>query len=88
MVDIAIKPPPRIYTGEPEDLAEEFRRELTHMMKAAALRMSCPVELLKYRVDNNGVVEIQKMEPDEAKAMELARKQNKLRKQIMKAKGN
>ena len=87
MVAIAIKPPPRIYTGEPEDLAEEFRKELKTMMKAAALKMGCSVEMLKYRVDNTGVVEIEKMEPDEAKAMEIARKQAKLKKHILERKG-
>ena len=64
MVDIVMETPPKIHTGEAEDLAEEFRKELTHMMKAAALKMGCPVELLKYRVDNQGMVEIQKMEQD------------------------
>lgn len=82
-----MKPPVKIHTGEPEDLAEEFRKELKTMMKAAALQMGCSVEMLKYRVDNTGMVEIEKMEPDEAKAMEIARKQAKFRKQIMDRKG-
>lgn len=86
MVSIAIKPPPKIFTGEPEDLAEEFRKELKTMMKAAALQMGCSVEMLKYRVDNSGMVEIEKMEPDEAKAMEIQRKQAKFRKQILERK--
>ncbi|KKN77221.1 hypothetical protein LCGC14_0361990 [marine sediment metagenome] len=87
MVAILIEPPKKIFTGEPEDLAEEFRKELRTMMKAAALKMQCPVEHLKYRVDNTGTVEIQKMEPDEMAAMEIQEKQNKLRKQILKRKG-
>lgn len=86
MVAIVTKAPPRIFTGEPEDLAEEFRKELKTMMKAAALKMGCSVEMLKYRVDNFGVVEIEKMDEDEAKAMEIERKQAKWRKQILERK--
>lgn len=86
MVAIAIKPPPRIYTGEPEDLAEEFRKETETMMKKVALENNVPVEELKINFDNFGVANIQRMEPDEMKAREIQRKQDKLRKQILERK--
>ena len=86
MVSIAIKPPPRIFTGEPEDLAEELRKETETMMKKVALENNVPVEELKINFDNFGVANIQRMEPDEAKAMEIQRKQAKWRKQILERK--
>lgn len=86
MVSIAIKAPPKIFTGEPEDLAEEFRKETKDMLKKVALENGCNVEELKFNVDNFGVVNIQRMEPDEAKAMEIQRKQDKWRKQILERK--
>lgn len=53
----------RIYTGETpvEELQRKFKEELTEQMKKAALEMNCSVHELKWRVDNGGVVEIEKM---------------------------
>lgn len=57
----------RILTNETptEELKRRFSDEVRGMMKKAALRLGCDVEELKYRVNNAGVVEIQRMDPGE-----------------------
>jgi len=57
----------RIITPETpvEELQRAFTEELKGKMKEAAMRLGCPAEELKYRVDNNGVVEIARMDAAE-----------------------
>ena len=57
----------RIITNETptEELKRRFADEVRGMMKKAALNLGCDVEELKYRVNNAGVVEIQRMELSE-----------------------
>jgi hypothetical protein len=61
----------KILTNETpvEQLQRDFTEELKDMMKQAAKRLGCPVEHLKYRVDNVGVVEIEQMDSQEAEDM-------------------
>jgi hypothetical protein len=74
-----------IFTGKTP--AEEFREELVEQMKAAALELGCDVEELKYRIDNVGIVEIARMEPDEISQMETDRVRKKQMKAIRKMRG-
>ena len=55
--------PAKIYKGESsvEEIQTAFRDEMTDIAKNAALRLKCPVERLKFRYDNLGRVEVQKM---------------------------
>ncbi len=57
----------RLYRGETpvEELQREFTDELKTMLKEAALKVGCSVEELKYRVSNDGIVEIQRMTLEE-----------------------
>ena len=57
----------RIITNETpvEELQRDFTVELTEMMKKAALIMGCDVHELRYRCDNMGVVEINRMTPNQ-----------------------
>ena len=55
-----------IWTPESEtNFGEEFRQELIGMMKKVALENKCNVEELKFSVNNTGMVNIQRMTPDE-----------------------
>ena len=74
-----------IFTGQTP--AEDFRDELQRMMKDAALKLGCSVEELKYRFDNNGVVEIARMESSEVVEMETKRIHKKNVKKLRKLKG-
>ena len=44
-----------------QELQRDFTEELKSQMKKAAKKLRCPVEQLKYRVGNDGVVEISMM---------------------------
>ena len=57
----------KIYKGESpvEEIQQAFKGEVKAILKNAALRMKCTVEQLKYRFDNLGRVEVQKMTPEE-----------------------
>jgi hypothetical protein len=57
----------RIITGESpvEELQRRFSDELREMGKKAALELGCNVEELKYQFNNAGIVEFQKMTPQE-----------------------
>jgi len=48
-----------------EQLQHDFTTELTEQMKKAALKFGVPAERLKYRVGNDGVVEIAVMSESE-----------------------
>ena len=48
-----------------EQLQHDFTEELKDQMKEAALKFGCSVEELKYRVFNNGAVEIARMDAQE-----------------------
>ena len=54
----------RIITGETptEEIQRKFSEELKGMMKDAALKMNCNVNELKYRINNAGIVEIERMD--------------------------
>ena len=53
----------KIYKGESpvEEIQQAFRDEMTDIAKNASLKLKCPVEQLKFRYDNLGRVEVQKM---------------------------
>ncbi len=57
----------KIYKGESPlgELQGAFRDEVKGILEDAALKMKCNIEQLKYRFDNLGRVEIQKMTLDE-----------------------
>lgn len=57
----------KIYKGESPlgELQNAFKEEIKVMLKDAALKMKCPVEMLKCRFDNLGRVEVQKMTIEE-----------------------
>ena len=77
----------KILTNETptEQLQRDFTTELKDQMKAAALKMGCPVEQLAYRVGNDGVVEICRM--NETEAEELHRQELLTKKTIAIRKG-
>ena len=52
-----------------EKLQRDFRKELTDQMKDAAHKLGCPVEQMKCRVGNDGVVEIAHMTEQETEDM-------------------
>ncbi len=81
--------PVKIYKGETqvEELQQAFRDEMKGILEDAALKMGCPVELLKYRVDNMGKVEVRKMTEDEYIESEKQRKIMLRRKQIRRSRG-
>lgn len=80
---------PKIYTGktQSEELAEDFKLEITGMLKQVAKDYHCNVEELKYTVNNVGVVNIQRMTPEEMVEMENRRQHNKRVNVILKRKG-
>ena len=49
-----------------QEIQRNFTDELRSKMKEAALKLGVPVEMLKYRVMNNGMVEIEVMDVQEA----------------------
>ncbi len=53
----------KIYRGETpvEELQRAFKEELTDILKDAALKFMCEVEMLKCRVANDGTIEVVKM---------------------------
>jgi hypothetical protein len=57
----------RILTNETptEELQRKFTEELEGMLKKAAVKFKCNVEELKYRTNNAGVVEIERMNAQE-----------------------
>ena len=73
--------------SETATLADEFKQELTHMMKKAALDMGCNVEELKWRADNLGIVEIQRMDADEMLEMQAQDAEAKRIREIKKSRG-
>ena len=87
MVSIIVKP--KIYTGKTcvEETGEELRAEIIDMLKQVAHEHKCDVEELKYTVNNMGVVNIQRMTPQEMIDMEAKRQTDKLRNKILKSKG-
>ena len=64
----------KIYKGETPlgELQQAFKAEIKGILKDAALKMKCSIEQLKYRFDNLGRVEVQKMT-----AKEMVENQNK-----------
>ena len=54
------------FETEAEQIQRHFTTELREQMKKAALKLGVPVEMLKYRVDNMGIVEISVMDTEEA----------------------
>ncbi len=57
----------KIYKGESPlgELQNAFKEETKDIAKKAALRLKCSVEQLKFRFDNLGRVEVQKMTIEE-----------------------
>ncbi len=51
--------------SEIEDLGEAFRAETVGMLKKVAFENNCDVNELKFSVNNLGVVNIQRMTPQE-----------------------
>ena len=78
-----------IYTGQTpvQELQGKFTDELRGKMKEAALIFKCNVEELKYRVGNDGVVEISRMTPDEMIEMSAQDDENKRKRSIKIARG-
>ena len=72
----------------PTDIGEEFRKETQDMMKKIAFENNCSVEELKFRVDSNGIVNIQKMSIKEVEEAEDKRQKAKLAKQLLRIKRN
>lgn len=81
--------PVEIFRGETpqEELQKAFQDEMRDILKDAALKMGCPAEMLKYRVDNMGKVEVQKMTFEEYAESEEQRKIMLRRKEIRRIKG-
>ncbi len=79
----------KIYRGQTqvEELQEAFRDEMRDIMKDAALKMGCSVELLMYRVDNMGKVEVRKMTEEQYIESEKQRKIFLRKKEIRRIKG-
>ena len=71
----------KIYKGETplSELQSVFKAEIGTMLKDAALKMKCNIEQLKYRFDNLGRVEVQKMTAGE---MVKSQKKDQERKRI------
>ena len=70
----------RIVTGETpvQELQRKLTEEKKELAKAAALELGCPVEEIKYRINNMGIYEFQRMTPEEMielTAYEQAQKQ-------------
>lgn len=57
----------KIYKGETpmQELIGEFKDELEMMIKKAALEFGCPVENVKWRKNNIGMVEFEMMTDEE-----------------------
>lgn len=57
----------KIYKGESPlgELQQAFKEETKGILEDAALKMGCSIEQLKYRFDNLGRVEVQKMTAEE-----------------------
>ena len=47
------------------EIQQTFKEEIKVILEAAALKMGCNIEQLKYRFDNLGRVEVQKMTIEE-----------------------
>jgi hypothetical protein len=71
----------KIYKGETPlgELQNAFKTEIKGMLEDAALRLKCNIEQLKYRFDNLGQVEVQKMTIEE---MVVKSKEDQERKRI------
>lgn len=80
---------PKIYTGETpmQELKGNLGDELQKMGEAAALEIGCPVENLKWRVNNLGVIEWQEMDDDEVVEMKQREFQAKQIRDIKKSRG-
>jgi hypothetical protein len=79
----------RIITNETpvEELKRRFHEELTGQMKDAALKLNCPVEELKYRVNNAGIVQIERMDANEMVEMQAKDVQDSKIRAIKKSRG-
>ena len=79
----------RIHTGEEpvEELQRRFTEELKDMLKKAAIELKCNVEELKYRTNNAGVVEIERMTAQEMIDMGISEAKQKNVIAIKKARG-
>ena len=79
----------RIHTGEEpvEELQRKFTEELKGMLKKAAIELKCNVEELKYRTNNAGVVEIERMTAQEMIDMGISEAKQKNVIAIKKARG-
>ena len=80
----------KIYTGKTcvEETGEELKAEIVGMLKEVAHKYKCDVEELKYSINNLGVVNIQRMTPDEMIDREAKRQTDKLRNKILKSREN
>ncbi len=79
----------KVYTGkcQMQGFAEDFRAEITDMLKKVAKEHHCNVEELKYTVNNVGVVNIQRMTPEEMVEKEEQRQRDKKVNVILKNRG-
>lgn len=69
------------------DLGEEFRQEIRYMMEKVAFEHNCNIEELKFSVNNMGIVNIQRMTPEEMLERESARIIKKQVKAIRESRG-
>lgn len=79
----------KIYKGQTpvEELQQVFQDELKGIMEDAAIKMGCTLEKLKYRIDNMGHIEVQKMTPQEIMADQNQREVNSRKRKILRIKG-
>lgn len=79
----------KIYKGETpiQELQGNLNDELKKMGEAAALEIGCPVENLKWRINNAGVVEWQEMDDNEVIEMKQQEFQANQIRDIKKSRG-
>jgi hypothetical protein len=79
----------KIYTGQTpeEEIGQEFREEVAEMLKQVAHDNKCDVNELKFTVNNDGVVNIQRMTPQEMIDEEAKRVRQRKVNLIKKARG-
>ncbi len=55
----------RLYAGRAQELSEDFKKEISDMMKQVAHEHNCNVEDLKFSVNSLGVVNIRSLTVEE-----------------------
>ena len=70
-----------------EEFAEDFRNETKMMLKKIAFENNCDVDELKFTVDNQGVVNVQRMTPEEMISMNIQQSAEKRMNTIRRMKG-